>query len=124
MECDLSVVPGKRVVISRFTGPIETENRYRNRDRTLSFCRENDISKIIVDTRGQISGSTATEIYTFGEDLVAEARGFMIAFVRDRDSEHIQFMDNVAANRGCFCRSFTSFEEAEQWLVPNGESRK
>ena len=122
MECDLSIVPGKRMVISRFTGPIETDDRYRNRDRTLSFCRENNISKIIVDTRGQISGSTSTEIYKFGEELVAEASGLDIAFVRDPDSQDIRFMDNVAANRGCFCKSFTSFEEAERWLELNDKS--
>jgi hypothetical protein len=119
MECDLRILPEGRIVISSFTGPIKTENRYRNRDRTLSFCRENGISLLIVDTRGQDSQSTTTEIYKFAKDLATEAIGFRIAFVRDSDGRDIQFMENVAANRGCQCMSFQSFEDSVQWLEPN-----
>lgn len=116
MECDLRIAHGKRVVVSSFTGPITTDDRYRNRDRTLSFCRNNDIYKVIVDTRGQVSQSKTMEIFAFAEELADLARGFQIAFVRDQDSRDIRFMDNVAANRGALCRSFFSFEEAEKWL--------
>ena len=117
MECELSIVAEKRIVVSSFAGPIETEDRYRNRDRTLSFCRENDIYRLIVDTRGQVSRSTTMEIFAFAKELVAEAVDFRIAFVRDDEGEEIQFMDNVAANRGCRCKSFVGIEEAERWLV-------
>ena len=118
MDCRLHTIPGTRIVVSSFTGPIRTEDRYRNRDRTLAFCRDNGYSRLIVDTRGQVSQSTTMEIFAFAEELVAEARGCQIAFVRDPDGRDIEFMDTVAANRGCQCRNFTSFEEAEQWLGP------
>ena len=116
MDCQLTMASGKQIVVSSFTGPIETENRYRNRDRTLAFCKDNSCTKLIVDTRGQVSRSTKMEIYAFAEELAKEARGIQIAFVRDPDDEDIQFMDNVAANRFCRCKSFTSYEDAERWL--------
>jgi len=59
------------------------------------------------------------EIFAFSVELATEARGFRIAFVRDQDGGDIQFMDNVAANQGCRCKSFTTFEEAKQWLSLN-----
>jgi hypothetical protein len=118
MKCDLKIILDKQIVVSSFSGPIKTENRYQNRDRTLSFCRENGIFKLIVDTCGQVSHSTTMEIFAFAAELAAHATGFHIAFVRDAEGEDIGFMDNVAANRGCQCKSFFSFEEAELWLMP------
>jgi hypothetical protein len=59
------------------------------------------------------------EIYHFAEELAKEAIGFRIAFVRDATGKDIIFMDNVAANRGCICRSFLSFEDAVHWLESN-----
>ena len=122
MNCELSVQPGKCVVVSKFTGPIETADRYRNRDRTLAFCRQHGCSRVLVDTRGQIPRSRLIDVSAFAAELAREARGFRIAFVRDQSEEQIRFMDNVASNRGCVCRSFTSVEEAEQWLIPDDAS--
>lgn len=124
MECNLRIIPSKQIVVSSYTGPIWTNNRIQNRDRTLSFCRENDIYKLIVDTRGQISHSTIMEIYEFSNDLASQAVGFHIAFVRDPESKDISFMDNVAANRGCRCKSFLNFKEAESWLISDTNSPK
>jgi hypothetical protein len=116
MDCDLQNLPGHRIVISSFTGPIKTENRYRNRDLTLSFCKENGIKLLIVDTRGQVSQSTTLEIHEFSEELAKMAIGFRIAFIRDDIDIDVQFMDTVSSNRGCTCKSFLNLEDAVQWL--------
>ena len=116
MDCELSIIPDKNIVISRFTGSITTEDRYRNRQRTLDFCRANKIKKVIVDTRGQISQSNSMEIFKFAQEMETEVEGYKIAFVQDRDSEHIKLIELIATNRDCNCKSFLDIKEAQQWL--------
>ena len=55
MTCELSVLPGERVVLSSFSGPITVEDRVRNQRETLQFCQKKKINKILLDMRGQES---------------------------------------------------------------------
>jgi len=85
----------------------------------LSFCKEKGISKIIVDTRDQVSKSSITELYDYAEEIINHTIGYKIAIVMDLDEEEIRFIDNVVANRGGFYNTFLTFKEAKRWLVPN-----
>ncbi len=116
MGCEISIIPGKQIVVSRFSGPITIEDRGRNRRETIDFCKEKGIRNVIVDTRGQVSCSSTMDIFGFGETIPETTRGFRIAIVRDCKETDVKFIENVAANRGAITNSFVSFDKAQEWL--------
>ena len=117
MTCELSVLPGERIVYSRFSGEITIEDRMRNRKDTLQFCREKSINKVLVDMRGQVSLADTMAIFNFGQTMQELALGFRIAIVCDLGDVDAKFIDDVAANRGTMIKSFHSYDQAHGWLV-------
>ncbi len=118
MICELSVLPGKGVVLSSSSGPITVEDRVRHRKNTLRFCKEKSINKILLDMRGQISLSDTMENFHYGTTMPEMTRGFQIAFLCDCGDTDSRFIGTVAANRGAHIRSFDSFDQAREWLEP------
>jgi hypothetical protein len=121
MTCELSILPGERIVLSRFSGPITVEDRVRNRRDTLQFCQERGIDKVLVDMRGQESLSDTMEIFGFGATTPETTRGFRIAIVYDPGDGDARFIGTVAANRGANIRLFHIFDQALEWLEPTGD---
>ena len=119
MHCELSVLPGGRVVLSSPSGPTTVQDRVRNRKKTVQFSQENNINKILVDMRGQTSLSNAVDIHDFGETMPETTRGFQIAIVCTPGDTDAQFIETVAKNRGAFIKLFHSFDKALDWLTPS-----
>jgi len=121
MTCELSVLPGERVVLSSFSGPITVKDRVRNQRETLQFCQKKKINKILLDMRGQESLSNIADLHDFGASMPETTRGFQIAIVCDSGDANARFIDTVAANRGAHINSFHSIEKAREWLEPSDE---
>ena len=116
MNYELTIMPGTRIVLFRWSGPITLKDRKRNLERVLQFCRENGIGQVIVDTRQQVNKTTTMQMFAFAATLPKAAPWFHIAIVRHPFDEEIKFGENVAANRGAIVRSFVTLEEAQRWL--------
>jgi hypothetical protein len=118
MDFELSVLPGKPVVLSSLTGPTTIRDRVRNRRETLRFSQKKSINKILFDMRGQKSLASIMDIHDFAATLPETTHGFKVAIVcmpRDTDAKYIE---TVAKNRGAFIKVFHGFDEALDWLAP------
>ena len=116
MNYKLALIPGKRIALFRWSGPITFEDRMKNVKRMGQFCNENKIKDLIVDTRKQVSTTRAMQMFDLGASVPEVLGGIRIAVVCQSSDHTTQFGETVAANRGAFCRSFTSFAEAQRWL--------
>jgi hypothetical protein len=116
MAFELTAIAGGRVALARSTGTITAGERIANRDATITFCKENNIQKVIVDTSGQTCHSTTMEVFRFGSSSVDEIRGLRVAFLPAAEDRDIAFIDAVAGNRGATVRVCRSMEEAMAWL--------
>ncbi len=116
LNYELTIVPGTQIALFCWSGPITLEDRQRNLERLTQFCSENDISQVIVDTRQQVHMTGTMENFDFGVLLSKAMRGIQFAIVGHSSDDEVEFVDNVAANRGAHCRSFVTLEEAQRWL--------
>jgi len=116
MNREISIIPDKQIVVLHSYGKITLADRIRNQQETIDFCREKGIRNVIIDTRGQISCSSTTALFDFAETIAKATHGFRLAYIRDCKDTVVQFIENVAANRGAITESFVSFEKAQKWL--------
>jgi len=122
MDYELAIIPGARIALFRWTGPITFQGRMKNVERMGKFCNENKIKDLIVDTRKQVSTTDMMQMFDLGTSVPELLRGIRIAVVCQSSDHTTKFGETVAANRGAYSRSFTSLEEAQRWL--EGMARK
>jgi len=114
---ELKVIPNTRIALFCRSGPITLEDRKKHVEVMAQFCREHDISQLIVDTRQQASEMTTTEMYDLGAVIPELMRGIHIAVVCQPSDRATQYGETVAANRGADSRSFHTIEGAKAWLA-------
>ncbi len=118
MSCELSVLPGKPVVISSLSGPVTIRDRVRNQREMLLFSQKKSIHKILVDARGQKSLANTMDIHEYAAAVPEATHGFQIAIVCTSGDTHATYIETVAKNRGAFIKVFHCFDEALDWLMP------
>lgn len=82
-------------------------------------CNKSGIKKVLIeeDIEENIS---MPDMYRFASEIPELGfHGVRVAFVDRQESQHQlnQFGETVATNRGLVSRVFTSFAEAEKWLL-------
>ena len=112
----IEVIPGTRIALFHWVGPITLDDRRTNRDVIVDFCDENDIHDVIIDGRDQDSKTSVMESFNFGTEVPGGFRGFRLAVVHRPDDESLQFIEAVAGNRGSSTKSFVDIDEARAWL--------
>ena len=118
MNHELSVLPGKPVVLSSLSGPTTIKDRVRNRQETLRFSQKKSINKILFDMRKQKSLSNTMDIHDFAATLPETTHGFQMAIVCTPGDADTKYIETVAKNRGAFIKVFHGFDEALDWLAP------
>ena len=118
MKSELSIIPGTRIALFIWVGPITLDDRERNRKEIVAFCQKEGVKNVIIHGLHQEPQTGLMQDFGFGEELPTEMRGFNIAIVRSREDKTLKFIDNVAANRGANTKSFHTLEEAQVWLTP------
>ena len=112
----LELVPGTRIALFHWIGPITFADRELNVERMTNFCKSQDVDRIIIDGRDQLSETDIVDSYDFGASVPEAMRGLHIAVVHRADDKSLQFIETVAYNRGGATRSFEDLESAKAWL--------
>ena len=113
---DLTIMPETQIGLFCWSGPITVEDRKKNLDRIATFCEENGLTRLIVDTRQQVNRTSTMQMFDFSAMVSKVMGGVRIAIVRHTTDAETQFGEDVAANRGACSRSFSTVEEAQDWL--------
>ena len=116
MKYTLEIIPGTRIALYQWTGPITLEDRRRNRKEVIEFCQKEGVRSVLIDGREQVSKTGTMETFSFGTELPEEVRGFRIALVHRPDDDSLPLIATVAANRGWTTKSFLNIDEARAWL--------
>ena len=112
----IDLIPGTRIALFRWIGPITLEDRRNNREIITRFCRTHDVTDVIIDGRDQESRTSTMESFNFGTEVPAGFRGLRLAVVHRPDDQTLQFIEAVAGNRGSATRAFEEIDEARAWL--------
>jgi hypothetical protein len=120
MNCELSVLPGKPVVLSSLSGPATIRDRVRSQRETLRFSQKQSINKILVDVRRQESLANTMDIHDYAATVPETMHGFQVAIVCSSGDADAKYIETVAKNRGAFIKVFHCFDEALDWLAPQG----
>ena len=116
MNYELKIIPDTRIAFFCWHGPISLDQRLKNRNRVVDFCKRNNLRRLLVDVRQHDNITSFMELFEFGESFPRAAGGLKTAVVRDPSDADIEFVENVASNRGAFSRCFENIEEAQSWL--------
>lgn len=98
------------------------EDLFRHAELMYREINRYDKKVILIDNRNTIFPLNKLDYYDqikyFSTNLPEEIRFYKLAIVMDPKYEEIgQFWETVAVNRGFQYHSFTSIEEAHNWLV-------
>ena len=118
MNCELSVLPGKPVVLSSLSGPTTIKDRVRSQRETLRFSQKKRIKKILVDVRRQESLANTMDIHDYAATVPETTHGYQVAIVCCAGDTDAKYIETVAKNRGAFIKVFHCFDEALEWLTP------
>ena len=118
----IDLIPGTRIALFHWVGPITLQDRRNNRDVITSFCREHQVRDVIIDGRDQESKTTTMESFSFGSEVPAGFRGLRLAVVHRPDDDSLQFIEAVAGNRGSATRAFLDIAEAQAWLETTADN--
>ena len=118
----IDLIPGTRIALFHWVGPITLQDRRNNRDVITEFCRQHQVSDVIIDGRDQESRTTTMESFNFGSEVPAGFRGLRLAVVYRPDDDSLQFIEAVAGNRGSATRAFLDIAEAQAWLESTASS--
>ena len=81
----LELVPGTRIALFHWIGPITFADRELNVERMTNFCKSQDVDRIIIDGRDQLSETDIVDSYDFGASVPEAMRGLHIAVVHRAD---------------------------------------
>lgn len=116
MNYKLFLHSSKKFVIFHWKGSITKEDRINNIVILKAFCKENDLKKVLVVTRDQISEDSFLNQYTFAKGHLKAIRGLNVAVILRKDDNVIRFMETVALNHANYVKGFYSLREAASWL--------
>ena len=112
----LELIPGTRIALFHWFGPITYADRELNLQRMSDFCREHGVDCILIDGRDQQSETDIVDSYDIGSNVPEVMSGLNIAVVHRPDDKSLQFIETVAFNRGGHTRSFEDLRSARAWL--------
>lgn len=88
-------------------------------EELTAACKQADTQNVLILGPKTKVSLSVLDIFELGSEI-ANSR-LRIAIVEDHDatSEELEFLENVAWNRGGLIRFFDSKDEAEDWLAPS-----
>jgi hypothetical protein len=122
MPYEVSFDEQDKIVLLRASGLVTHEEHTAARRQAAQLCRERKCSRVLSDLRELDTEKSSTlNCFDYGESLAQEVPpSIRIAIVLPTDldsSEDIEFVSNVAANRGRPTLLVRTIEEAKQWLL-------
>jgi len=101
------------------TGDLELAEMELERSEVGEMMQKNGFRKILVDDTAITSLPSSVELYQFGSTFWQSAlpAKIIIAHVVHKDVlSEMEFLENVAVNRGTNIKTFTDHDEAFNWL--------
>jgi hypothetical protein len=122
MPYEIRVLDGG-VIELRFSDVSAIEEHERARDEVADLCRQEGLTRVLVDMseRSSTMGGATMDLFGFGESFVKGRfpRTASIAAVGKQPAEaddDLEFVVTVARNRGFSMELFHSAEDALRWL--------
>jgi hypothetical protein len=112
----IGVIPNTDIALFHWVGPISANDRVRNLHMMSGFCKEQGVSKLIIDGRDQQPQTGPIESFDFGTMVPSAFQGLNVAVVHRPDDETLKFIETVAFNRGSGTRAFVDIHRARSWL--------
>ncbi len=116
-----------KILELRFWDEVAVAGGTAAREEAATIVREKGLERLLVDLlQAEVLGTTM-ELYEFVQsDLEVWPLGIRYAFVSQPmnwDPDDVTFSENVAVNRGLDRKSFTSRDEAIDWLIQSEDSK-
>ncbi len=117
----LKIIPGTKIALFHWIGPITAMDRIHNLKKIVDFCSDKDIKSVIADGRDQVPNTDIRESFNFGAMVAKVLRNYNIAVVHKFNDDNLSYIENAAIKRGATLKSFLKIEEARAWLesIPN-----
>ncbi len=119
MSYKLTIVEKLAYLHAVVTGVNTKENTVRYIDELFQECIRRGCSRVLIEERLEGPPMGSADVFEITEEGSVQARGCFkaIAFVDvNPESRSLDFVENVAVNRGLPVRVFSSVSEAEEWL--------
>lgn len=125
MKCDYQFFNNKKLVIAKITGVYQPSLSGSSIKRIANDIKVYDYNKILFDLReAEVKLETIPAYYrpvTFLK--VGFSRSFKYAYLVNKISDNIHFLETVMNNNGFNFLVFTDYDSAIKWLVPeNGNT--
>lgn len=121
MKLDLSIMEEDQITCLCLNDSIVCQDIKETIEHVVGLCRQKDIRKVILDGREPNRFSSMVEMYEFGSTLPVLAPEFNWALVSAKGDEDLEFITDVARNRGASIQLFDGMDRARAWLISLGE---
>jgi len=108
------------ILVVTLTGEMTDAENCEARRACAELCRQQDVSRMLIDLRGAVIRSSLLDTYLFVTSL---AEGFppdtlyaVLFSPETHDPDRARFSEDVAAKRGIRVKMFTREDEAREWL--------
>lgn len=118
MPYHCSLMPTQGVLSLRYHGKVDAKERLQALDRVLRTCRDQSITKLLVDFTDQETPSVAMDVTTLSSTL-EEANlpgSIRIAFIFPKDVRPSAVTEPVSKKRALESKAFSSPDAGCLWL--------
>ena len=115
----INILEDRGIIEVVTTGDLMLAEMEQERSKAGKIAKETGILRILVDDRGVTSVPSSVELYQFGatfwqSDLPPNV---VVAHVVSPDViTEMEFLENVAVNRGTLVKTFIDIDKAFEWL--------
>ena len=118
MAAEVRIIPIKEFLRSDVSGTLDLERSLSLLRKLAEECKNNNIDRILIDTREATSTASMLDVWTLAKKLTSSGFTARVAVVnRPKDDfDRGAFLELCAVNRGYELRAFRDFEAAFTWL--------
>ena len=88
----IDLIENSDIALFHWKGPITLEDRQKNLQRMVEFCRTKGVRKILIDGRDQESETSVLESFSFGSEVPRAFSGLNAAVVHRGDDDSLKFI--------------------------------
>ena len=117
MPDDISILEKEGIIYINSKGNIKQDDLVHSYKSVMQIALDNNLDKVLVDTRDQTSLPSLIALYEFGEILSQHFQHFKHAIVvSPKSPNNLGFIETVSKNRGVNIKIFNSIDLALAWL--------
>lgn len=115
----LNVLPGRRIVEAVTSGEVTAADMNQARHRIAEICRNERITKVLVDDRNVTNMPSFEDLFQFGSTFLDSGFPLYIKIAHVINAASMsdnEFLETVAVNRGANLKTFQNMDNAMNWL--------